>query len=822
MPGSDLPSSAKVVIIGGGVGGTSIAFHLAQMGCSDVILLERDELTNGSTFHSAGLVGQLRSSVTLTAMMMYSAELYRDLAKDPDLHPGWVECGGIRLASTPARLEEQRRQVGWAKTFGLPLEEISITEVQELFPLINPEGILGATYLSTDGYLDPSQLTHAFAKSARSAGVEIKTKTRVLSIETKDNKVVSVTTDRGTIQTNVVVDAGGMFAAEIGRMAGVRIPIVPMSHQYLVTTGFRKDHDERRLPTLRDPDLLVYFREDGEGLVMGGYERHSRAFALDESLVDSIPQNFNGQLLPEDWERFEEITHNSIVRVPKMAEVEIRKLINGPEAFTPDNEFCLGESDVEGFFVAAGFCAHGIAGAGGIGKVMAEWILDGEPSMDLWEMDVRRFGKQYQSPRYTFKKVTENYETYYDIRYPNEERLAGRPLRKSPIYDWHKEYNAVFGEKSGWERVNYYEHNTDSSFDKFKPRGWAGENWSSAIAQEHLATRRSACLFDETSFSKFEIFGPGASSFLDVMTDNNVTGAIGKITYTQMLNRRGGIESDFTVTRLDEDRYMIVTGTAFGAHDMGWIRKHLPKDNSVFMEDVTSKYACIAIWGPNSRTILSTLTPSSLDNKSFPYMTAQDITVGDIPLRALRVTFVGELGYELYCPSEFGATLWQTLIEAGQPHDLAVGGYRAIDSLRLEKGYRTWASDIDGDSNPFEAGLDFCVKLDKRSGFIGIEALRRSQETGLRKKLSCIVLSDLNSVVLGNEPVRVGEEVVGRVTSGGIGYSIERSIAYAYLPLSLSSVGTEVEIYIFGEWIRGQVSPEPLFDPKNERIRGIY
>lgn len=819
MPDSDIPTAARVVIVGGGVGGTSIAYHLTEMGCNDVVLLERDELTNGSTFHSAGLVGQLRSSVTLTAMMMYSAELYRTLAKDPDLHPGWVQSGGIRLASTPARLEELQRQVGWAKTFGLPLEEITVRDVQELFPLVNPEGILGATYLATDGYLDPSQLTYAFAKVARGRGVEILTRTRVLSIGVDENKVSSVLTDRGTIKAEIVVDAGGMYAAEIARMAGVRVPIVPMSHQYLVTTGFREDASSKRLPTLRDPDLLVYFREDGEGLVMGGYERHSKPFSLNSSLVDEIPKDFNGQLLVEDWERFEEITKNSIIRVPKMADVEIRKLINGPEAFTPDNEFCLGETEVEGFFVAAGFCAHGIAGAGGIGKVMAEWILDGEPSMDLWEMDVRRFGRQYRSPSYTLKRVTENYETYYDIRYPNEERKAGRPLRRSPMYDWHKDHGAVFGEKSGWERVNYYASNEDSFYEHMRPRGWAGENWSSAIAKEHLATRERLCLFDESSFSKFEIFGPGVTEFLDMMCDNKVTGRVGRITYTQMLNRRGGIESDFTVTALEKDRYMIVTGTAFGSHDAGWIRKHMPKDGSVFLEDVTSKYACIALWGPKSRDVLKRLTPTDLSNESFPYMSFQEITVGDTPTRALRVTYVGELGYELYCPTEYALTLWETLIEAGKDHQVAVGGYRAIDSLRLEKGYRAWAADIDADSNPYEAGLDFCVKLGDRDTFLGYDALMRAKEKGLEKKLCCLVLEDLNSVVLGNEPVRSAGNITGRVTSGGIGYSVGHSIAYAYLPVSLAKDGTEVEVFIFGEWIPGKVSNEPLLDPGNSRVR---
>lgn len=587
MADQDLPSSARVVIIGGGVGGTSIAYHLAQMGETDVVLLERDELTNGSTFHSAGLVGQLRSTVTLTKMMMYSAELYRHLAEDPDSDPGWIQSGGIRLASCPERLEEQRRQAGWAKTFGLALEEISPRDAQAAFPLMDTAGVLGASYLATDGYLDPSQLAHALARGARNEGVLIRTHTRVTGIEVEDGAVRAVRTENGTIRSEFVVDAAGMYAAEIGRMAGVRVPVVPFSHQYLVTQGFRTEEDRQRLPTLRDPDLLIYFREDARGLVMGGYERHSRAFALDSHQLDNIPSDFNGRLLEEDWARFEEITENSTKRVPIMAEVPIRKLINGPEAFTPDNEFCLGETEVRGFFVAAGFCAHGIAGAGGVGKVMAEWILEGEPSMDLWEMDVRRFGRQYGSPSYTLKRVRENYETYYDIRYPNHERQAGRPLRTSPAYEWHQSHGASFGEKSGWERVNYYETNASERYEHFRPRGWAGHHWSPAIAAEHLATREKAGLFDESSFSKIEVSGRGAGELLERLCDNRVARGPGRITYTQMLNSRGGIEADFTVVERGEDEFWIISGTAFGSHDIAWIRRRTRSDSSVSVRDIT-------------------------------------------------------------------------------------------------------------------------------------------------------------------------------------------------------------------------------------------
>jgi len=813
-PRGELPGAARCVVIGGGVGGASIAYHLTKLGWDDVVLVERDQLTSGSTFHSAGLVGQLRGSVSLTRMMMYSVELYRELGADC----GWIECGSIRLASTEERMEELRRQAGWAKTFGLPLELISAEEARELFPLMTTDGVHGAAWLPSDGYLDPSQLTLALAERARAGGAGIHTSTRVTGIQTRAGRVAGVQTERGDIEAEAVVIAGGMFAAELGRLAGVRIPVVPMSHAYIVTQPFRDRDPARPLPTLRDPDLLVYFREDGGGLVMGGYERQSSPAFLDgTSGFERIPPDFNGRLLEDDWDRFEEIVIGACRRVPQMEDVRVTRMINGPEAFTPDNEFCLGETEVRGLFVAAGFCAHGLAGAGGVGKVTAEWIDAGEPSLDLWSMDVRRFGPHYRSPTHTLARVRETYETYYDIRYPGHERESGRPLRLPPAYAWHREHGAAFGEKSGWERVNWYERNAAAGDESLRPRGWAGRHWSPAIGAEHRACREAVALFDESSFAKLEIAGPGAAALLEQLCANEVARGVGRITYTQMLNSRGGIESDLTVSRLADDRFGIVTGTAFGNHDREWVRRHLPGNGEVQVNDVTSQWACFGIWGPLARDVLQPLTPQPLTSDDFPYMSLRETTVAGAPVRALRVTYVGELGWELYTPSEYGLGLWRALWEAGAPHGLVAGGYRAIDSLRLEKGYRVWGADITPDVTPYEGGVGFAVKPDKQADFVGCAALAANGEP--RSRLCCLTLDDALSVALGNEPVRVDGEIAGRVTSGGYGYTVGRSIAYAHLPPDRSDPGTELEVEIFGRWVVGQVASEPLFDPDGERVR---
>jgi glycine cleavage system aminomethyltransferase T/glycine/D-amino acid oxidase-like deaminating enzyme len=795
---------ARAVVIGGGVGGCSILYWLTRLGWGDVVLVERADLTSGSTFHSAGLVGQLRGSLSLTRMMMASVELYRTLGAEVGLETGWKEVGSLRLASSQERMEELARQAGWAKTFGLPLELVSAEEAQRLFPPISTDGVLGAAFLPTDGYIDPSQLTFALAEGARRRGAEVNTQTRVTGIRVERGRVTGVETDRGAIETEIVVNAGGIFARELGALAGVNVPIVPMAHEYLVTKPAGLPLE---MPTMRDPSLLVYFRPESGGLIMGGYERSPAPWSL-----DGIPPDFNGKLLAEDWPRFEELMHNAVRRVPALEEMEVVRLINGPEAFTPDNEFILGPSDVRGFWVAAGFCAHGLAGAGGMGRLVAEWIVEGIPSLDVWEMDSRRFGTAYRSRTYTLARTVEVYSTYYDVKYPGHERQAGRPLRTSPTYARLAELGAAFGEKSGWERPNWFEPNAAAGDESLRPRGWAGRLWSPAIGAEHRATREAAALFDETSFAKIEVSGAGAAAFLERLCDNHVARDVGAITYTSMLNERGGIECDFTVTRLGEERFRIVTGTAFGQHDLAWISRRAPDDGSVRVEDVTSRYACLGIWGPRARDILEPLT-GALD---FPYMRAREIEVGPVPCLALRVTYVGELGWELYCPMEFGLALWDAIWEAGREHGLVAGGYKAIDSCRLEKGYRVWGADISPDDSPWEAGLGFAVKLDKGE-FVGRDALLERREP--ERRLACLVLSDPRSVALGSEPVRIDGEIGGRVTSGGYGYTVERSIAYAYVPAADSEPGRPVEVEIFGEWVPGEVATEPLYDPAGERVR---
>jgi 4-methylaminobutanoate oxidase (formaldehyde-forming) len=785
---------ARAVVIGGGVIGCSILYHLAKQGWTDSVLVEQYQLTHGSTWHSAGLVGQLRSSISLTRMMQYSVGLYAELEALTGNDPGWHQLGGLRLASSEPRHEELRRQASWAKTFGLPMEIVSAREAQELFPPMSTDGVVAAAFIPDDGYLDPSQLTFSLAAAARTLGAQIELRTTVTGIETRDGRVVAVETDQGRIECEVVVNAAGMYAPQVARLVGVSVPVIPYGHQYLVTERFEPALEP--LPTLRDPDNLIYFRTEVGGLVMGGYERTPAPWAL-----DGIPPGFEAKLLPEEWERMEQLFANAIRRVPAMESAEVKMFFNGPEAFTPDADFLLGETDVRGFWIAAGGCAHGLAGAGGIGKVMGEWIVDGQPEWDVWPLHLRRFGRQYSSQAYTLARSYEALSQYYDIKYPGEEKQAGRPLRVSPVYQRHRELGAAFGEKGGWERVNWYESNAARGDESLRPRGWAGENWSPAIEVEARAAREAIALFDQSSFSKLEVSGPGALAFLERMCANRIDRPIGTVVYTQLLNARGGIEADLSVMRRADDRFLLVTGTAFGTHDRAWLAAHAPREG-VDIADVTSAYACLCLWGPKARDVLD------LD---FPYMQARELSVGEVPVIASRVTYVGELGWELYCPAEYGLRLWDTLCVDG----VTPGGYRAIDALRLEKGYRAWASDLTSETTPYEAGLGFAVKRDK-GDFLGRDAL----DPDPPQRLVCLTLADPRSLALGSEPVRSGTgEIVGRVTSGGFGYAIGASIAYAYVPAEQAEPGTRMEVDIFGEWVAAEVRAEPLYDPKGERVR---
>jgi 4-methylaminobutanoate oxidase (formaldehyde-forming) len=806
-------SEFRAIVVGGGVAGASIAYHLTELGWSEVLLLDRSELTSGSTFHSAGLVGQLRSSVTLTRMMMYGVELYRRLLDETGVDPAWHEVGSLRLASSRERIEELRRLSGWGQTFGLPLEIVSADEALARWPLFDPEGIEGAAFLPTDGYLDPNGLTFALAEGAKRRGATIRTNARVVAVEVEHGLVRGVRLEDGErVAAEVVVNAGGMYAQQLGRLAGVEVPVVPFAHQYVLTKpieGVRAD-----LPTMRDPDRLVYFRpEAGGGLVAGGYERDPAPWSWEQG----PPADFNHTLLEEDWERFEPLAEGAASLVPAMQTAEIVKLINGPEAFTPDGEFILGESEVAGFFVAAGFCAHGIAGAGGVGKVLAEWIVEGEPELDVWKMDIRRFGGHYASRRYAKSRAFEVYATYYDIHFPNEERRAGRPLKTAPTYERLAAIGAEFGEKAGWERPNWFASNEDERFEDRRPRGWAGRHWSTAIVAEHLATRERAGLFDESSFAKIEVSGEGACELLQRLCANDVDRAVGSVVYTQLCNRRGGIECDVTVTRLEPERFRVVTGTAFGTHDLAWIRRHVEPGDAVSVRDVTASLACFGLWGPAARDVLSSLTGADLSNEAFPYLTAQEIVVADAPCLAARVTYVGELGWELSPSAEFARSLWDALIEAGRPHGTVPAGYRAIDSLRLEKGYRAWGSDITPEDTPLEAGLGFAVRLDKE--FVGREALARQRGEGVARTLRTLSLAEPTAMCLGNEPVFDRGGVVARVTSGGLGYATGTSLALAYLAPELAEPGAALEVEVFGERVGATVTTSAVYDPSGDRIR---
>lgn len=845
-----IPSHARVVVIGGGVGGASIAYHLTLMGWRDVVVLERSELTSGSTFHSAGLVGQLRTSSNLTKMIRYSADLYRKLHAETEIDPGWREVGSLRLASSPARLEELKHLVAVSRSFGLPLELISAADAQKLFPLMTTDGVEGAVYLATDGYIDPTGLTMALVAGAKARGAQFCAHTRVRSITRANGRIAGVVTDRGTIATEIVVNAAGQWAGEIGRMVDLNFPIVSMAHLYLITKPMGIT---QTLPTMRDPDLLVYYREEVGGLIMGGYERQPVAWAL-----DGIPQDFNGKLLPPDWERFAPLMENAVRRVPALENAQVNMLLNGPEGFTPDAEYLMGPTTVKGFWIAAAFCAHGLAGAGGIGKAMAEWIIEGHPEWDLWRLDHRRFGANYASQNYVLARTIETYAKYYDIHYPNEERQSARPLRLSPAYDRLVALGAVFGEKTGWERPNWFEGQTndngrtanDGGMIKdggrqteisamkyiavrndnqpsanlqapisFSPRGWTQYQWSPQIGYEHLATRERAGLFDETSFAKISVRGAGALKLLQYLCDNDMDRPIGSVTYTQMLNPRGGIECDFTVTRLGSEQFQIVTGTAFGAHDLMHIQSHAPDDGSAIVEDVTSQYGCFGLWGPRARAILSGLTKADVSNGAFPYMTAQRIAIGDVPCLALRVTYVGELGWEFYFPMEYGRALWDTLWAAGESFGMVAGGYRAIESMRVEKGYRYWSADMGPDYTPYEAGLGFAVKLHK-GDFIGRDALVKQKEKGITRKLCCLTLDDASAIAIGNEPVRHNDRVVGWITSASYGYSAQKSICYTYLPIELAVLGTRLDVEMLGERIGAVVAQDPQWDPRGERVRG--
>ncbi len=805
-----MQNQARVVIIGGGITGCSIAYHLTKMGWNDVIVIDKGELTSGATFHAAGLVGQLRASVNITKMLKYSVELYARLEEETGQHTAWSPVGGLRIASSKDRMEELRRSAAMAKTFGLPMELIGPKEACDLFPVMRKKGTVGAAFLPTDGQIDPSSVTYALAQGARGRGATFYTDTRVTGINLKNGIVDEVLTEKGNVKAEIVVNAAGIWAPEIGKMVGVAIPLIPMEHQYIITKPI--EGVRRGMPTMRDPDLLVYFREELGGLIMGGYEHNPIPWAL-----DGIPKDFTKTLLKSNYEHFEPLSALAMKRVPSIGKAEIITLLNGPEAFTSDGDFIMGESpEVRNFFVAAGFCAHGIAAAGGVGKMMAEWIIEGEPSLDLWRLDIRRLGPHHRSKTYTIHRAIEVYAHHYSMSWSYEELTSARPLRTSPLYQRLKKKGAVFGEKYGWERPNWFAPKGVAPKDKL---GWGIPNWFEHVAKEHKAIRTRAGVIDQTSFGKIEIKGPNSLRFLQQITDNQMDKPIGSVTYTQMLNEKGGIECDLTVSRINEDHFYLVTGTAFINHDLHWIKKRLPLDGSVSIADVTSSKACIVLCGPESGNILEQLTKDDVSNKAFPYMTCREMMIGNSPALAVRITYVGELGWELHLPMEYAMHAYDSLWEAGKPYGLVNAGYRCIDSLRLEKGYRYWSVDISPEYTPLEAGLDFCVKLDK-GDFIGRQALLAKKEKGITRQLCCLTIGSDPLMPVGKEAILDGDKVVGLVTSGGYGHTIKKPIAYGYLPIHYSKPGTRLQIEVAARRYDATVEKEPLYDPENKRVKG--
>ncbi len=711
-----LPASAKVVVIGGGIVGCSVAYHLGRMGWSDVLLLERAKLSSGSTWHAAGLVGQLRTNANVTQLLGYSVALYDRLEAETGLATGWKMNGGLRLACNAERWTEVKRQATTAHSFGLEMQLLSPKEAQDLWPLMKVDDVVGAAFLPTDGQASPSDIVQALARGARSAGITIREDTPITGIRVENGRVRGVETADGFVQCEKLVIACGQWSRAIGRMAGINIPLVSVQHHYAITEAI--EGVTPTLPTLRDPDRLTYYKEEVGGLILGGYEPNPVPWA-----EDGIPDGFHFTLLDPDWDHFAPIMELALPRVPALETAGIKQLINGPESFTPDGNFILGEApEVRNVFVAAGFNAFGIASGGGAGMALAEWVAKGEPPYDLWPVDIRRFGRNHLDIDWVRTRTLEAYARHYTMAWPFEEFSSGRPLRRSPLYETLKRKGAAFGEKLGWERPNWFADSArgETPEDIYS---YGRQNWFAAVGREHQAARERVALFDQTSFAKFLMLGRDAEAALSWLCANDVAKAPGALTYTQMLNARGGIECDLTVARLAEDRFYIVTGTGFATHDFDWIGRNIPDGLDARLIDITSQNAVFSLFGPRARDVLSAVTRDDVSNAAFPFATCRQIALAGAPVIALRITYVGELGWELHVPVEFAATVYERLMQAGEPHGIADAGYRAIESLRLEKAYRAWGADIGPDHSPLMAGLGWAVKLKTDIPFLGREAL---------------------------------------------------------------------------------------------------
>ncbi|MCA3481618.1 MAG: FAD-dependent oxidoreductase [Rhodobacter sp.] len=814
---AELPTTAKAVVIGGGIVGCSTAYHLGKLGWTDTVLLERRKLTSGTTFHAAGLVGQLRTSANITQLLGYSVDLYRRLEQETGLQTGWKMNGGLRLACNAERWTEVKRQATTAHSFGLEMHLLTPQEAQDLWPLMTIDDLVGAAFLPTDGQANPSDITQSLARGARMAGVKIFEDTPVTRIIVDNGRIRGVETPQGRIDCEKVVICAGQWTRALAATVGVNVPLVSVEHQYMVTEQIAGVTPT--LPTLRDPDRLTYWKEEVGGLVWGGYEPNPVPWA-----VKGIPEGFHFELLTSDFDHFGQFMDLAIGRVPALETAGIKQLINGPESFTPDGNFILGEApEQRNLFIGAGFNAFGIASGGGAGMALAEWVAGGAAPFDLWPVDIRRFGKVHHSTDWVRARTLEAYGKHYTIAWPSEEHRSARPARRSPLYAHLKAAGACFGEKLGWERPNWFADLAagEVAQDRYS---YQRPGWWDAVRREHLAARQAAVLIDQTSLAKFTLKGPDAAAALNRIAAGNVDRALGSLTYTQMLNDRGGIEADVTVARVARDEFYIVTGTGFATHDFDWIARNLPVDARAELVDVTSGSAVLSLMGPKARDILARVCPDDLTNAGFPFGTARRISVAACPVLALRVTYVGELGWELHMPTDVAVTVYEALMAAGAGQGLVNAGYRAIETLRLEKGYRAWGSDIGPDHTPVEAGLAWACKMKSGLPFLGRAAVAAQLAGGVTKRLAGFTVDDPAVILLGRETIYRDGLRVGWLSSGGFGHTLGKPIGYGYV----RNAGGVTEdwmksgrytLEVASERVPCQIHAAPLYDPSSLRVR---
>jgi len=810
-----LPQQAEIVVIGGGIIGCSTAYHLAKDHKANVVLLEMGQLTSGSTWHAAGLVGQLRSSASITRVLKYSVDLYKRLDQETGLETGWKMTGCLRLATNEDRWTEYRRLATTARSFGMEMHLLSPEEVKAMWPLMDTSDLVGASWLPTDGQASPSDITQSLAKGARMHGAKIHEQVRVTGFEMDGDRITAVKTDKGDIACEKVVNCAGQWARQVGEMAGINVPLQPVKHQYIITEkipGLAAD-----APTIRDPDRRTYFKEEVGGLVMGGYEPNPQPWTTGD-----VPNDWEFRLFDDDFDHFEQHMEQAMIRIPALAEAGVKQMINGPESFTPDGNFILGTApECANMFVGAGFNAFGIASGGGAGWVLAEWTMSGEAPLDLWVVDIRRFSGLHRDRQWVCDRTLEAYGKHYTIGFPHEEYESGRPRIVSPLYERLKDHRAVFGSKLGWERPNWFAPEGMEAEDVYS---MGRQNWFGPVGDEHAHVREKVGIFDQSSFAKYELAGADALRALDWICANDVSKPVGRLTYTQLLNSRGGIEADLTVARIAEDRFYIVTGTGYRTHDLAWIADHIPDGSDATLTDITEDWGTLSLMGPKARDVLAKVTSADVSHEAFPFGHVREIEIAGHIVRALRVTYVGELGWELHVPIGATGEIFDALMEAGKTEDIRPIGYRALESLRLEKGYRAWSSDITPNDTPFEAGLGWAVKLKKNTDFMGRKALEGKVGMPLTKRLAGFTLDDPDAVLVGRETILRDGETVGYLTSGGYGYTIGKSVGYGYVRHAdgVSDdflMSGSYELVVANERIPAKIGMEPFFDSSNSRVK---